>query len=135
MKKTSTMGVAKFGLALVLGASLFSTQTLLAEDHLVSPSDMQQDMHAASQVRQQNEQQLRSFLSTAEAQRAIKAAKMDPQQVTNAVGQLSNDDLSRLAARSAAAQKDFAAGRIDDHDLLVILVCVAVLILVVVAVH
>jgi len=135
MKNRFVLREAKLGLALVLGTALFSTQTVLAQDHLVSPSDMQQDMRAASQVRQQNEEQLRSFLSSTEAQHAMKSAKLDPQQVTNAVSRLSNDDLARLAARSAAAQKDFAAGRIDDHDLLVILVCVAVLILVVVAVH
>ena len=33
------------------------------------------------------------------------------------------------------AQTDFAAGNIDDHDLLIILVCIAALILIIVAVH
>ncbi len=65
----------------------------------------------------------------------MKEAKIDPQQVTNAVSQLNNEELARLAARSAKAQKDFAAGNIDNHDLLIILVGIAVLILIIVAVH
>ncbi len=65
----------------------------------------------------------------------MKEAKIDPQQVANAVSQLNNEELARLAARSAKAQKDFAAGNIDNHDLLIILVGIAVLILIIVAVH
>jgi hypothetical protein len=43
--------------------------------------------------------------------------------------------LAQLAARASLAQNDFAAGRISDRDLLIILVGVAVLILIIVAVH
>ena len=90
---------------------------------------------ASSAARQRNQEQVRSFLSSEQAKRAMKEAKIDPQQVANAVSQLNNEELARLAARSAKAQKDFAAGNIDNHDLLIILVGIAVLILIIVAVH
>jgi hypothetical protein len=48
---------------------------------------------------------------------------------------LSDQELARLAVRSETAQKDFAAGRISDRDLLIILVGIAALILVIVAVR
>jgi hypothetical protein len=60
---------------------------------------------------------------------------MEPEQVKTAVSSLSNQELAQLAARSAKAQADFAAGRIEDHDLLVILVAMAALVLIVVAVR
>jgi hypothetical protein len=48
---------------------------------------------------------------------------------------LNDQELAQLASRATNAQKDFAAGNIDNHDLLLILVGIAVLILIIVAVH
>ena len=53
----------------------------------------------------------------------------------SAVSTLSDQELAQLASRSTKAQADFAAGRIEDHDLLVILVALAALVLIIVAVH
>lgn len=107
----------------------------MAQSHVVSPGEIQNDVAASSAARQQNQKEVRDFLSSQEAKRAMQSAKIDPQQVTNAVSQLNNAELASLAARSAKAQKDFAAGTIDNHDLLLILVGLAALILIVVAVH
>jgi len=74
-------------------------------------------------------------LSMQEMQQAMKSKGIHPQQVTNAVSQLNDADLAQLAARSAKAQRDFAAGNIDNHDLLLILVGIAALILIIVAVR
>lgn len=120
---------------LSLGLGLVVPQNLPAQSHVVSPSDIQKDVASASAARQRNQEQVKNFLSSEEAQRAMKKANINPQQVTNAVSQLNNGDLARLAARSAQAQKDFAAGSIDNHDLLLILVAIAALILIIVAVH
>ena len=120
---------------LSLGLGLVVPQNLPAQSHVVFPSDIQKDVASASAARQRNQEQVKNFLSSEEAQRAMKKANINPQQVTNAVSQLNNGDLARLAARSAQAQKDFAAGSIDNHDLLLILVAIAALILIIVAVH
>jgi len=50
--------------------------------------------------------------------------------VDKAVGQLSDEDLAKLAERSRQAQSDFAAGRISDRDLLwIILIAIGIIVL------
>ncbi len=134
MKKLLSRGVNS-AFVLFLGLAVTTPQNILAQNHVVSPSAIQKDVTAASASRQHNQERVKSFLSSPEAQRAMKTANINPQQVTNAVSQLNNADLARLAARSDKAQKDYAAGTIDNHDLLIILVAIAVLILLIVAVH
>jgi hypothetical protein len=120
---------------LLFSVAVAAPQSMVAQSHVVSPGDIQNDVSNASAARQQNQKRVENFLSSQEAQRAMKSAKIDPQQVTNAVSQLNNAELASLAARSAQAQRDFAAGNIDNHDLLLILVGIAILILIIVAVR
>jgi hypothetical protein len=121
--------------ALFLSFALAASPSMAAQNHIVSPAKIQNDVSAASTARQQNEKQLKGFLSSKEADQRLRSAGITPEQVSNAVSQLNNADLARLAARSTQAQRDFAAGNIDNHDLLVILVGIAVLSLIIVAVH
>jgi type III secretory pathway component EscR len=102
----------KCAAALVLGCVMAAPQAVIAQDHVVSPGQIQNDVASSSAERQQNEQQLRSFLSRKEIQQAMKSEGVNPQQVTNAVSQLNDNDLASLAARSQKAQRDFAAGRL-----------------------
>jgi hypothetical protein len=106
-----------------------------SSQHLVSPGDLQSAAQDASQSRQRNLETLSSFLSSDRAQKALESAHMNPQQVTRAVAGLSDDELAQLASRAQKAQSDFAAGSIGDRDLLIILVCIAALILIIVAVR
>lgn len=128
-RKLSCASVLLFSIAVA------APQSMVAQNHVVSPGDIQNDVSNASAARQQNQKQVEDFLSSQEAQRAMKSAKIDPQQVTSAISQLNDSELASLAARSAKAQRDFAAGNIDNHDLLIILVAIAVLILIIVAVR
>jgi hypothetical protein len=89
----------------------------------------------ASQVRQQNADTLNSLFSSDQAQKALQSAHMNPQEVKNAVAGLSDQDLAQLASRAQHAQNDFAAGSMSNHDLLIILILIAALILIIVAVH
>ena len=120
---------------LFFGLALATPQSACAQDHVVSPSDLQKDVSVASAAREQNRQQLQNFLSSPEAQRALRSAHMDSQQVKDAVSQLNDSDLARLSARSEKAQKDFAAGTLTDRDPIIILVAIAALILIIVAVR
>jgi hypothetical protein len=106
-----------------------------AQDHVVAPSDLQKDVAGASLTREKNQTRLEEFVSSPEAQRALKTAHMDAGQVKNAIPQLSDDDLAQLSARAEKAQRDFSAGRMSDRDLLVILIAIAALILIIVAVR
>ena len=65
----------------------------------------------------------------------MQMAGVQPQQASNAVSQLSDSELAQLASRTQTAQKDFAAGRLSDHDLLVIAVVILGLLLLVALVH
>ena len=118
--------------------AVFATpQSLVAEvsDHLVSSSELQKAAVGASQQREQNLTTLQTFLSTDKAQQALHNARMDPQQVSKAVASLSDEELAQLAKRANKAQADFAAGRLSDRDLIIILVAIAALILIIVAVR
>lgn len=127
--------VLQFAFISLLGACLAPPQGALAQDHVVPPSDLQKDVSAVSATRQKNLAQVEGLLSSPAAQQAMKSAHIDPQQVKNAIPQMSDDELAQLSARSEKAQKDFAGGRISDRDLLIILVGIAALILIIVAVH
>lgn len=123
--------------AAVLTALMGYTQTAPAQatQHLVSPQDLHKATQDATQTRAQNQKTLHDFLSSSAAQKALDSAHMNPQQVQGAVAGLSDHDLAQLAARAQNAQNDFAAGRMSDHDLLIILIAIAALILIIVAVH
>lgn len=108
---------------------------MVAQSHVVSPTELQQKVMAASQNRQHNIQTLQQFLSTPAAEKAIKSAQMDPQQVKTAISALNDQDLAQLASRADKAQANFAAGNLSDRDLLLIIVAIAVIVLIIVAVR
>jgi hypothetical protein len=123
--------------AMVLAAVFALPQNLVAEaaSHVVSPSELQQAVVKASSARQQNLDEVKQFFSSEKAQKALKSAHMNPEQLTTAVSTLDDAELAQLASRVHQAQTDFAAGRLSDRDLIIILVAVAVLILIIVAVR
>ena len=65
----------------------------------------------------------------------MQSAHMDAPQVKNAVSSLGDAELARLASRAQNAQADFAAGRLGDRDLLIIILAIAALVLIIVAVR
>jgi hypothetical protein len=100
------------------------------KQHVVSLGDLNKDAARPAQTRQANEAAVRTLLSSDQGQRALKSAKLDYQRVDKAIGQLSDEDLGRLAERSRQAQADFAAGRISDRDLLwIILIAIGIIVL------
>src|SRR5467141_805433 len=100
------------------------------KQHVVSLSDLNKDAALPAQTRQSNEEAVRTLLSSDPGQKAFKSVNLDYQKVDKAVGQLSDEDLAKLAERSRQAQSDFAAGRISDRDLLwIILIALAIVVL------
>lgn len=120
---------------LLLASVLLIPQNTFAQppNHAVSSADIQRDVASASAVRQQNIKEVEGFLATPGARQALESAHIDYRQVKDAVPQLSDQELARLAATSENAQNRFAAGSLSDRDLLFILIGVAVIILIVVA--
>lgn len=115
---------------LLLGFFLLAPQPMVAQTHIVPPAQIQKDLATSSATRQQNEKELKSFLSMPEMQRAMKEKGINPQQVTNAVSQLSNADMARLAAKAQTAQRDFSAGMIGMGIFTLIGIVVVALILI-----
>ncbi|HEV2992325.1 MAG TPA: PA2779 family protein [Candidatus Angelobacter sp.] len=126
---------ARSVIAVVLAVLFFIPADLKAQNHVVSPAELQKKVLDASQTRQHNLEAVRQFLSSPTAEKALKSAKVDTQQVKTAVSTLSDQELAQLAARADKAQADFAAGRLSDRDLILILLAVVALVLIIVAVR
>jgi hypothetical protein len=125
----------RMALAVVLVALFIVPTEALAQSHVVSPADLQKEAVASSQVRQHNLDSVQHLLSTPAAAKAMKSAKMDPQQVQTAVSTLNDQELAQLAARADKAQADFAAGNLTERDLILIILAIAVIVLIIVAVR
>jgi hypothetical protein len=110
-------------------------QDSLAQSHVVSLGELQGAAVAATQARERNIETLRAFVSSPVAEKALKSAHIDAQQVKNSVSRLNDQELAQLASRASKAQADFAAGRLSDRDLIIILIAVVALILIIVAVR
>jgi hypothetical protein len=106
-----------------------------AAEHVVTPAEMQKVVVNVSQARQQNLNTVKEFVSSAKARHALQSSGMRPEQVKNAVAGLSDAELAQLAAKVHTTQADFAAGKMSDHDLILILIAIAALILIIVAVR
>jgi len=125
------------GLLLLTGLTIGVSQSVLGQEkeHAVSTQDLRKDVQKASADRQANDAAIRELLSTEQGQKALKSTGADFTKVNQAVSQLSDEDAARLAAQSRAVEKDIAAGNISDRDLLIIVVCIAALVLIIVAVR
>ncbi|MGA8111643.1 MAG: hypothetical protein WB974_19545 [Acidobacteriaceae bacterium] len=98
-------------------------------NHLVSPAQLQQQVENATATRQQNIDTLNRFVSTPQALRAMKDAKIDPAQVKTAIPTLSNSELADLSGRAQHAQRQFAAGGLGTLAIAIIIIAVVLIIL------
>jgi len=135
MMKRSLIGPVVAVCVFLLGLTLSLPGVTKAQDHVVSPAEIQKDAANASSARQQHIDQLNVFFSTPQARQAMKSAHVDPQQVKGAVQQLDDDDLADLSARAQKAQNEFAAGTLSDRDLLIIVLVALAIVLIIVAVR
>ncbi|WP_109488257.1 PA2779 family protein [Occallatibacter savannae] len=102
-----------------------------AQDHLVSPQAMQKQMADSASARQKNIEAVADFLSSPVADRAMRDAHYNPEQVKSAIPSLSDQELASLAARSTDAQQKFAAGALTRPELALIVIALVVLIVVI----
>jgi hypothetical protein len=125
----------RVAMASTLAVVFMIPQDALAQSHVVSPAELQSAVVAATQVRQNNIETIQQFVSSPTTEKALKSAHIDSKQVKDAVSRLSDQELAQLAAQSSKAQADFVAGTLSNRDLIIILVCIAGLILIIVAVR
>ena len=124
---------------IVLPSLAMSPANLQAQEkHVVSSQELHKEAMRPAQVRGANEAALRQLFSSEQAQQALKSVNIDYSKVDKAVGQLSDEDLAKLAARSQQAQNNFAGGRagsLSDRDLLIIIIIAVLLIALVAVLH
>jgi preprotein translocase subunit SecF len=105
------------------------------KEHAVTSSQLRSDLQKAAENRQANEAAVREMFATDAGKQALKSAGIEYQKVDQAISQVNDEELARLADRSRDVQKNFAAGRMSDRDLLIIIVIAVILIVVIVAVR
>ena len=108
---------------------------ILAQTHVVSQADIHKELVNTAQTRQKNLEKTRRLFSSDETRKAMESAQISPEKVDAAISMLSDDELARLASRADKIDQDFAAGRINNRDLLIIILGVAAIILIIVAVR
>jgi len=129
----------RLALAVLLWACFAGTPSRAQEhktEHVVEVQELGQAAAQGAEIRQANESALRQLFSSEKAQQTLKSAGIDYRKVDRALSQISDDDLSRLAARARTVNADFAAGRaggLSDRDLLVIII-IAILVIALIAV-
>jgi len=128
----SSVGVLISGILVTL---LAAPPSLQAQQHAVSSADIRKELVNATQTRRQNRDKVKDLFSSKAVQKALKRAGMDPVQVKAGISTLSDAELAQLASRANTARDDFAAGRLTDRDLLIIVIGIAALILIIVAVR
>ena len=120
---------------LILLTLLTVPQSVRAQQqHVVSPAEIHRELVNATQTRRQNREKVRELFASEKVQKALQAAGLDPGQVNSGVSTLTDAELARLAARAELVRADFAAGRLSDRDILIIILGIAALILIIVAV-
>ena len=127
-------GLAPAALLLAFAAPRMATaQANTTQDHVVSSQALDQQLTTTSATRQQNIETLQKLMDTPTAQKAIRDAKVDPQQVKSAIPTMSNDELANLSARVHKAQNDLAAGHIGP-GLFTIVILVVILIIIIIVI-
>ena len=109
--------------------------SILAQTHVVSPSDIHKELVNTAQTRQKNLEKTMRLFSSDETRKAMEAAQISPEKVDAAVSTLSDEELARLASRADKLDQDFAAGRLNDRDLLIVILGIAALVLIIVVVR
>jgi hypothetical protein len=106
-----------------------------AENHIVPLAEMQKRVAVASHRRESNLGKANAFLSMSAVQQALRAGKMEPERVRQAISLLSDDELSRFVTRTDRVRTDLEAGALSNLELtyIVIALATAVIILVIVA--
>ena len=97
--------------------------------HVISLGELNQESARKVETRVSDESAVRELLSSERGRKALQSAHNEYKKVDKAVSQLNDEELSKLALRSRKAQADFAAGRISNTLIVVIVAAVAALII------
>jgi hypothetical protein len=114
----------------LIGASILPPD-VCAQNHVISPQQLQQQTLVATSDRQAKIDRVQQFFGTNTAQKTLRSAKIDYRKVQQAVPQLSDTELAQLAAKTDKAQQDFAAGDLNNRQITYILIALATAVIVI----
>jgi hypothetical protein len=119
MKVRASWYVSMLWVAVCMSAGMAQAKAQAREkqQHVVTLDELNKQMARSADTRQANEEAIRHLLSSDAGQEALKSAHVDYRRVDKAIGQLSDDELAKLADRSRRAESDFAAGLISAKTL------------------
>ncbi len=123
------------GMAVCIGAAVAPARAQIQEkQHVVTLDELNKQAARPAETRQANEDAIRHLLSSDAGQKALKSAEVEYQRVDKAIGQLSDEELAKLADRSRQAESDFAAGSISAKTLAYIILAVVIIVVIAVVV-
>jgi hypothetical protein len=106
-----------------------------AQEHVVSPEELQKAAVAATSAREQNVETVTQFMSSPQAKQALQSAHLSPTQAKTAIAKMSDEEVAQLARRVDKSQVDFAAGHASDRDLIWLILAIVVILLIIIAVR
>jgi hypothetical protein len=124
------------GIAVCLSVAVTPARAQVQEkqQHVVTLDELNKQTARPLETRQANEDAIRHLLSSDAGQKALKSANVDYQRVDKAIGQLSDEELTKLADRSRQAESDFAAGSISAKTLAYIVIVIVIIVVIIVLV-
>jgi hypothetical protein len=129
MRGCAKLCVQTLGIALLLGSLSATARTQTRDQqHVVSLEELNKDVARPGATRQADEASVRELLSSEAGQKALKSTNLDYQKVDKAIGQLSDEDLAKIAERSRQVESNFAAGGLTSR-LLVAIILIVVLVI------
>jgi hypothetical protein len=133
MRKRSSLLAVMLAMTLCLGfGAPAKAQTQNKQQHVVTSDELSQQAGRPAASRRANVDAVRHLLSSDAGQNVLKSANVDYRRVDKAIGQLSDEEVAKLADRSRKAESDFAAGSISAKTLAYIILAVVVIVVIVV---
>jgi hypothetical protein len=136
MNVSVRLWASMLGMAVCFGSAALSAraQEQETQQHVVTSEELNKQAARPAETRQTNEDSIRHLLSSDEGQKALKSANVDYQRVDKAIGQLSDEEVAKLADRSRQAESDFAAGFLSPKTLAYIIIAIVIIVVIAVLV-
>jgi hypothetical protein len=131
MQTNKLTRIAAMALAMAVSAGPMLAQSQ-ADQHVVPLSELSKDSAAPAESRRANEAEIRNLFASEAGQKALKSANVNYDRIDHAVSAMSDEDVSKISSRARELDRDFAAGNLSDHDLLVILIIALIVIILIV---
>lgn len=127
MRAAKQLMVTVFAVCLVC---LLASPALHAQEHVVSPAQLQQATRSSAAARTREIHQVESFFASKPVQKAVRDTGFNLKQVQQAIPTLSNQELAQLSRKTHNLQNNFAAGALTHTEVAWIIGVAAVVVII-----